>query len=178
MRSGLGKFGPVGMLAMLLLPPLVYATIRVSAHMYHRRVAHNDEDARVLLARLPEMEAALTQARTALEPFRTGVPGEAGRAEEFSRWLLKTARDEKVDLQGLAVTPVNDPVSLTPALTAEFRCEKELAGIVRLVRGLQGSEERIIVFDSLKLRLLGPQVPHRYALDVRLQAHLVVAMPQ
>jgi hypothetical protein len=166
------------MAALLLLPPLFFATLHIGARMYCARIIQRDEADRLLLARLPEMEAALTVARNALKPFHAGKPLEAGRSEEFSRWIMEAARNEKIDIKGLTVTPVNDPDSLTPALTAEFRCDDELADIVRFVHNLQDRDARIVLFDSLQLNLIGAQIPHRYSLSIRMRSHLVAALPQ
>jgi hypothetical protein len=166
------------MAALLLLPPLFFAAMHIGARIYCGRIIQRDEADRLLLARLPEMEAALTVARAALRPFHAENPIEAGRSEEFSRWIMETARNESVDIKGLTVTPVNDPASLTPALTADFRCDDEFADIVRFVHTLQDRDARIVLLESLQLNLIGAQIPHRYSLSIRMRSHLVAALPQ
>lgn len=177
MRSGLAKLGISGIAAILLLPPLFLVALHIGVRTYCTRTISKDTSARLLLARLPEMNAALIQARVALKPFQIEDPIDASRSAQFSRWIMETARNAKVELKGLVVTSLNEPASLTPALSAEFHCEDKLSNIVHLVYNLQDRDMRIIVFDSLQLTLLDAQVPQRYTLNMRLRSHLVAPLP-
>jgi hypothetical protein len=172
MRSGLGRLGPLGIAAVLMLPPALYAVARYGAGHYCARTVRADAANRHLLACLPAMDLALQQAQSALRPFREGAPGDPGRAEVFGRWLIETARPAGVDIQGLTIQPVGQADPLTPALSADFRCEQEMADIVRLLQSLQ-ADTRIVLFDSLRLRLVPRQTPPLYVLDARMRAHVV-----
>ena len=174
MHSGLDRMGRAGALALLLLPPICFAAIRMGARTYCEHAARNDAQQRQILANLPEMERALVHARMALQPLRATPTGEPGRAEELGRWMLDVAKTQKIGLNGLNINPgQSDP--LTPAMQADFRCEEDLHGIIRLLQNLQ-SDSRIVIFESVRMRQANHHDRMRYLMEARLRAHTVTLL--
>ena len=175
MQTGLAKFGYTGLVAILLLPVLAAVGVRFSSRSYCARVDQELAAKTALVSNTAEMEGTLQQARTALRAATGPVINDLIETEEFGRWLHETTKQHHITLKNLALKKNPDANPLTPTLTASFRIEQPLPQILLLLQHLQ-APSRLLVCDSVHLRLGSSDKPPLYAADITLHVYALAGI--
>lgn len=177
MQSGLARFGYSGLVSALLIPFVVVVGVRLGVRSYCARENQKVAAQTQILSRSAEMEVTLQQARSSVRSIRSMVFHEFSSSEEFGRWLRESARQEHVVLQNLAFNKDPSSSPLTPALTASFHLDQPFPQILLLLQSLQASP-RMVLVDSVRLRLGAQSDPPTYSADVVLHAYSLTGLKQ
>jgi hypothetical protein len=177
MQSGLARFGYAGLISALLIPFVVVVGVRLGVRSYCARESQKVAAQTRMLSRSAEMEIALQQARGSVRSIQGMLFHEFAGSEEFGRWLRETARQQHVVLQNLAFNKDPSASPLTPALTASFRIDQPLPQVLLLLQNLQ-TAPRMVLIDSIRLRLGAQNDPPTYSADVVLHAYSLTGLKQ
>ncbi len=170
MRSGLTKLGYAGISALLLIPVAIIFCVRAGTHSYCAKYDQEAEDQAVILAQVAAMEGALQQARSAIRSIAGFATHDFTEAEAVGRWLHETANQQHLTFQNLTLKRDPSANPQVPTFIASFRIEQPLSQIILFLHNLQ-TPARMVVFDTVRLRMGDPGKPRPYVADITLHVY-------